>query len=452
MLWFLFDRHAYISASIRDMSQVLSSESRPTRLINIHTLELKEFGSAVPDYAILSHRWTACETTFEDCQRIDTGRKVRDFCYFVRRREVAGLHWAWVDTCCINKSSSAELSEAINSMAAWYKNAAFCVAYLHDVVNWATDFRHSEWFQRGWTLQELLFSEELVFCNRDWIPFARIGAGWGSSAADARLVSEITGIEIGCITSKVDILRQSIATRMSWAAKRRTTRIEDQAYCLLGLFDVNMPLIYGEGSRAFFRLQEELIRRFDDDSIFMWQGSNLLSVLAPSPAPFVSGIETASGQRKPYRMTAKGIEFVAPSIQLGDIHVIQLNCCSASSSGSRLEPCLLVLQTAWNGLSYKLDMTWDKAVTLSDHAVLLPEQTFFLGVNNFNDFNPAIMRPEALAEEVATLSARFRTFILDPRCKEVRLMVGSSEYSMVHLPKRHDSGIRLSVSSPDFSK
>ncbi|KAK0730325.1 heterokaryon incompatibility protein-domain-containing protein [Lasiosphaeris hirsuta] len=159
------------------------------------------------------------------------------------------LEYVWIDTICINKSSSAELSEAINSMFAWYQQAKLCYAYLSDVssdCNTTTDalskpdsdFCQSKWFTRGWTLQELLAPSTV---RQTRIHVLRRQASPGSL---------------------------SIAARMTWAANRQTTRKEDMAYCLMGIFDVKMTMLYGEGDRAFTRLQEEIIRTSDNESIF----------------------------------------------------------------------------------------------------------------------------------------------------------------------------------------
>ena len=171
--------------------------------------------------------------------------------------------------CCIDKTSSAELSEAINSMFSWYQNAAICYAYLSDVPKCAdvltvdSMFSRSRWFTRGWTLQELIAPNNLTFFSMDWHPF-------GTKVELSSRVSSITGIERTFLSGK-DLESASTAKRMSWAASRKTSRVEDIAYCLLGIFDINMPLIYGEGKKAFRRLQEEIMKsRSEDHSLFAW--------------------------------------------------------------------------------------------------------------------------------------------------------------------------------------
>ncbi|KAI0539386.1 hypothetical protein GGR58DRAFT_524670 [Xylaria digitata] len=207
------------------------------RLLNVHSYEIREFvGSDVPPYANLSHTWGEGE---------------------------------WIDTCCIDKRSSSELSEAINSMYRWYKEAGVCYVYLEDVdvsdlgpfstPNTSSRFKSSRWFSRGWTLQELIAPPCVVFYTRAW---SRIG----TRSALESIIAEITGISINALNGD-NLDNFAVAEKMSWASWRTTTRVEDEAYCLLGLFGVSMPLIYGEGNKAFRRLQE-IIRQSDDESIF----------------------------------------------------------------------------------------------------------------------------------------------------------------------------------------
>ncbi|KAH7146502.1 heterokaryon incompatibility protein-domain-containing protein, partial [Dactylonectria macrodidyma] len=263
------------------------------RLINARTLKLEVFNDPVPTpYAILSHTWDGDEVSFEDMKDLNTARKktasfskIEATCRLVLGE---GLDYVWVDTCCIDKSSSAELSEAINSMFRWYKNAIYCLAFLsdfssgHDLIGASAAARKCRWFSRGWTLQELIAPAVVRFYNADW---NFLGTKYGS----AKEIETITGIDQGVLKSHTHLAAISLAKRMSWAATRRTTRIEDMAYCLLGVFDVTMPMLYGEGPRAFARLQEEILRKTTDLSLFAWRASEdseYCSVLAKSPAEF----------------------------------------------------------------------------------------------------------------------------------------------------------------------
>lgn len=255
------------------------------RLINTHTKCFVRFSdpSRIPPYAVLSHRWNTQEVLFEDMQSHEAlvdhpGFSKLSGCCDIAR--AYGYEYIWMDTCCINKASSAELSEAINSMYIWYKNSAVCFVYLRDVPPEAgrltsdpdSAFARSEWFTRGWTLQELLAPRTLVFLANDW-------SAIGTKDSLASIIASITKVDADALRNPDIVLRRfSIAQRMSWAAGRRTTRVEDRAYALMGIFGVNMPTIYGEGSNAFLRLQEEILKHSADQSIFAWRKSASLHV------------------------------------------------------------------------------------------------------------------------------------------------------------------------------
>lgn len=222
------------------------------------------FGDNVPRYAILSHTWGADneEVTFKDLVEGSGASKVGylklRFCGEQAARD--DLRYFWVDTCCIDKSSSAELAEAINSMFRWYKEAAKCYVYLADVSvseeeasysTWEQAFRRSRWFTRAWTLQEVIAPKSVEF-------FSAKGKPLGDKKSLERLIHEITGVPVEALQG-TPLFHFTVDQRMSWAAKREAKREEDTAYSLLGIFDVQMPLLYGERkTKAFIRLQEEI--------------------------------------------------------------------------------------------------------------------------------------------------------------------------------------------------
>ena len=190
----------------------------------------------------------------------------------------------WIDSCCIDKSSSSELSEAISSMYQWYGLAAMCYTYLADVppgdgheAN-RSPFRRSLWFQRGWTLQELIAPINMVFLSNNWKPI-------GSKHALNGLVESITKISCRALLHLEPLSSFSVAQRLSWAAERETTKKEDRAYSLLGIFDITMPILYGEGDRAFRRLQEQIMLHIPDQSLFAW---GTIGLLESRPSPIQS--------------------------------------------------------------------------------------------------------------------------------------------------------------------
>jgi len=235
------------------------------------------------EYAILSHRWGRKEVNYDEMVELakmaaeerdevrqhDGYRKILQSC---ERAQKDGYEWLWVDTCCIDKRSSAELSEAINSMYRWYESAKVCYTYLHDVPDpwfptWSNHERYPnfrgwpEWFSRGWTLQELKAPSNVQFLNKNW-------QGIGDKRTLASTLRNITGIPERILIHGLYRNRPCVAQIMSWAVHRTMTRVEDRAYSLMGLLDVNMPMVYGEGKKAFHRLQLEIIRASNDQSIF----------------------------------------------------------------------------------------------------------------------------------------------------------------------------------------
>ncbi|KAI5992127.1 heterokaryon incompatibility protein-domain-containing protein [Pisolithus albus] len=294
-------------------------------------------------YAILSHRWEDnSEVTYEEMIGLmkmeewkrDEVRKRSGYQKIIKTCERAmneGYEWAWIDTCCIDKRSSMELSEAINSMYRWYQDAQVCYAYLNDVgePTFPTEQNNEtydksngwpEWFMRGWTLQELIAPNRIEFFNRDW-------ALIGNKQHLAPILRYITKIPCEVLRDGLAGKRLSVAQIMSWAARRKTTRMEDRAYSLMGLFGVNMPLLYGEGKKAFRRLQLEIIREFDDQSIFAWEPRTRRagSFLAGDPSDF---------------LTCGGIQKVEPD-EFGDKLVQYIN--SRKISTNPIHHCKLAL-------------------------------------------------------------------------------------------------------------
>ncbi|KAI0890982.1 HET-domain-containing protein [Annulohypoxylon nitens] len=302
----------------------------------------------LPEYAILSHTWEENEIIFDD---IENGKanntddkntatlaslsKIRGACI---QAADSGYQYIWIDSCCIDKKSSAELSEAINSMFVWYRDAAVCYAFLLNSPNelGAQEAKHifakNKWFTRGWTLQELLAPEEVIFFSGDWIPI-------GEKRLLCVLLADITGIDKEILLGESPLTSASVARRMSWAAKRVTTRSEDRAYCLMGIFSVNMPMLYGEGGeKAFIRLQEEIMKQSDDQSLFAWVNPSspldtMGGLLAPEPSCFSYSQSILPYQdwepRAPYTVTNRGLRIelhLAARSEGEDEFVATLDC------------------------------------------------------------------------------------------------------------------------------
>ncbi|RYP47455.1 hypothetical protein DL768_006480 [Monosporascus sp. mg162] len=266
-----------------------------------------------PEYAILSHTWgmDSEEVSYNDVSagRLATAetrpKKVSGCC---KQAKEDGYRYVWIDTCCINKTDSVELQEAINSMFRWYQKAPICYVFLSDVPpgddpqDPQSAFFSSRWFRRGWTLQELLAPPNVRFYDSEWNHLGTKG-----DLSDA--IENITGIPNSFLLGITELRHASVAQRMSWAAGRATKREEDIAYCLLGVFGVTMPMIYGEGDKALRRLQKHIMKDIGDDSILAWGiGLNGLTpgnssavipggILATHPSAFANCGQIASRER-----------------------------------------------------------------------------------------------------------------------------------------------------------
>ncbi|KAI1754868.1 heterokaryon incompatibility protein-domain-containing protein [Xylaria castorea] len=360
--------------------------------------EMNDIPRPFPQYAILSHTWISPkdEITYQDFKHrkgdIENDifkqkgwAKLKSYC---NRAAKDGWEWAWMDTCCIDKTNPADTQEAITAMFRWYQNAGICYAYLEDVdtskvldcpdlvngtfpMNSDLDdvasednvadptslshmalkafLRKAKWFTRGWTLQELLAPPYLIFVDRAW---RRIGTreNWADE------IKAASRIEARYLTSfnPTDFTSCSIAIRLSWASYRETTVEEDETYSLLGLFGISLPLIYGEGRlRAFNRLQRELITVYNDDPIFAWKALPLRSgqfpgtlqnghnpgrgFLAPSIREFwdAFSIRSFGFYRNSFSMTNRGLRINTKRWRRKDDPskcLIRLNC-GVESSG-----------------------------------------------------------------------------------------------------------------------
>jgi hypothetical protein len=354
------------------------------RLINARAnpLEMKEFANSnIPPYAILSHTWDEDhEVTFEDMRDLSTAKMKKGFEKIEMAARLAledNLQWVWVDTCCIDKSSSSELSEAINSMFLWYQRSNICYVYLADLSpseRQETALARCRWLTRGWTLQELVAPRKIDFFDRGW---HFIGNKYESTMRSMRTgfpdlkdsLRRTTGIDGDILEHSKELTSVAVAKKMSWASKRTTSRIEDTAYCLLGLFGVNMPLLYGEEHKAFIRLQHQIIQGTHDMSIFAWKTAILTQpqqsseieiqdfetyrgILAESPSEFAHCqelVQAGVSEDMEFSMTNRGlradlcmpihhIKFrsLSGSISDGWVYLLPLYCYYRGQESSRL--------------------------------------------------------------------------------------------------------------------
>ena len=332
----------------------------PLWLLNTTSYERRREASS--QYAILSHRWKSNPQFGDeiDFQTLNPGAlgshhiglhqhdsdediaccpfcKIKGACAKARDQNI---DWLWVDTCCIDKANAVEYTRAINSMFEYYREATVCYGFLYDVAwqNGASGEhmfksqdpkRHglaSEWFERGWTLQELLAPRHMEFYDRKW-------KYMGTKEKLAGDLYSLTRIDKKYLLDSVEIKKASLATRISWMAGRTTGYIEDIAYSMLGILGVNMTAEYGEGAKAFLRLQRMLLENSSDDSIFAWtipteglkcyRGLGNLKmwapsdwgVLAPSPDCFRNSGDLVIADkiiRRPCSWTQQGVQFSVP--------------------------------------------------------------------------------------------------------------------------------------------
>ncbi|KAK4953924.1 hypothetical protein LTR10_008528 [Elasticomyces elasticus] len=265
---------------------------RPLWLLKTMDMTLVKSPADTP-YAILSHTWGQDEPQFHD---VGLGKETKNtsskgwskIVGACKQASRDGLQYIWADTCCIDKRSAVELDEAINMSFDYYRGAAVCYVYMADVamktskgVNTTSPFSESRWHTRGWTLQELLAPRSVHFYDCDWTFIGTL-----SQLTD--IVVRATGIPGPVLRHETALQDCSVAQRLSWAANRQTSRIEDLSYAMIGIFDVRMSLLYGEGDHAFQRLQKELLIS-GDMSVLAWAqsgGRQPSSLLATSPADF----------------------------------------------------------------------------------------------------------------------------------------------------------------------
>ncbi|KAI1469651.1 uncharacterized protein F4812DRAFT_419831 [Daldinia caldariorum] len=320
-------------------------------LLNTETLTLKYFNEAQLkglSFAILSHTWGSDEILFHEVQGDRAAlqdragwKKLTSFC---KTALAYGFGHGWMDTCCIDKRNSADVTEAINSAYMYYYDSGACFIHLEDVHKYADEatgssgraevtrdqllarVRTTRWIRRGWTLQEFIAPKRRYFFASDWSDIED-----GDNLLDA--LAESTRISIDLLKDRDLLDGFCTAERMKWASRRETTRAEDVAYCLMGMFKVNMPVLYGEGAQnAFRRLQREIMQFSFDMTIFVWYGDYESSgLLAQSPSDFAD--TPLSSLWPPWDASAYSLTNAGLSISLNIINqqeIGEYGCCAKS--------------------------------------------------------------------------------------------------------------------------
>ncbi|KAL8969053.1 MAG: hypothetical protein Q9197_004546 [Variospora fuerteventurae] len=308
-------------------------------------------------YVIISHVWQRKEVLFEDGPNLRSWtessppppsaksgsvQKITGACKAVREYGDGRITHLWLDNVCIDKKNLTEFSMSINSMYQWYKRANVCFAYLEDYSDkFPTSdvpvFTRSKWFTRGWCLQEMLAPSKVIFFDKSWKAI-------GNKESLQTQLTARTHISKDFLLNKADISRASVSQRMSWFAGRETTVPEDTAYCLLGIFGVNMPLLYGEGKeRAFRRLQEEIMRYSDDHTLFAWKSPSAREPgLPPETDLLASSQDYFKGtgdyvhnpnkqNNRPFQMTNKGVSIDLYLQQYQGGYIASIDCLHGQS-------------------------------------------------------------------------------------------------------------------------
>ncbi|KAG1745535.1 uncharacterized protein EDB91DRAFT_1121400 [Suillus paluster] len=346
------------------------------------------------NYAIFSHRWLReGEPTFADMQTpaAKTGPGFEKLARFCEKAKEYDCIFAWSDTCCIDKSSSADLDEAIRSMFKWYRNAFICIVHLATSSS-LDDLSDDPWFTRGWTLQELLAPEQIKFYGTNWISLTSHlndkDTDEDTHTSIMRVVSKVTSIPFGQLMNFQPRTHQ-IAMKMSWAAMRRTTRIEDTAYSLMGIFDVSITIAYGERERAFFRLLQAVVEgsRQGTWEVLAWLGERnpYCHSLPKSPVSY-KPLATLQRTWSSGQISQSDIPWAFacgdPSLQISprgvEVNVLLVECTSTLDE-SNLHHVLSPTGTAG-----ERDDSYDETVAIqsdSDRLALVDE--FALGVLDF---------------------------------------------------------------------
>ncbi|KAG2155143.1 uncharacterized protein EDB93DRAFT_1131477 [Suillus bovinus] len=292
----LIDTHSGILYTSNDLEGIFKESEEYRRLYgNLLSTSVSKLQRKVDKffrYAMLSHKWASAADEPQYWQikgslyEMDSPREISKLQQFCTTSKKEGYRWAWSDTCCIDKTNNAELQESVISMFSWYKDSAITIVYLADVSD-ISQLKDSQWFKRGWTLQELLAPQFIRFYKQDWQPL--IDSDQNHKVELLSILHDITHIDI-------DVLKvfqpgvDNVKKRLSWVGNRTTKKIEDIAYCLMGIFGIHMPVMYGEKHNAFVRLQKEIMALTDDLSLFDWLGesSTLHSYFAAHPRCFMT--------------------------------------------------------------------------------------------------------------------------------------------------------------------
>ena len=350
-------------------ASLLARLLRNMKLLHTQTYRLDEFfDSDYPTYAILSHTWRSSDALSSSHLAYDprldrclpVHEKVIQAC---QKADSHGIHHLWVDSLCIDASSTADIDEAVNGSFRWLRKSALCLAYLDDLpadgsVLGENTWRHCRYWSRAWTLQELIAPPRVEFFDANWQH-----RGSKTSPELLPILTNITGITSRVLLDCDTLFDISLAVRMSWAAERNAGREEDTSYSLIGISGVAMSVRYGEGAeQAFLRLQQKILLDTRDGSILAWRSidkQDIRGLLARSPSEFRHfATGPATTQQSPWsfdgkvRFSSKGIEMQSYASQLGPNILMEIG--RFRRDGGRSEKVGVYFRE-WNGIYVRVN-------------------------------------------------------------------------------------------------
>lgn len=324
-----------LTTSLFDSKMTRKSGTSAIWLLSAKTLELHEFDSSRPPYATLSCSWSAGSISLEDLiERDITSRKssfpkLQAACCQARDFD---LHWIWNDDVCIDRRSTMAISECSNSIGDIYWECSLCMVHLQDFPagviteeERGSYLENCSWIRSAWTLPHLILPQESFFYDTNWVQI-------GQKSTLAGLRSNLLGIDTGVLDDRTTLAEYSVAKRMSWASGLWAPRIEDKAYSLLSIFGIRMSIQYGQGRRAFLRLQTEILKSTKDSSLFAWKPLEFQKyhgVLARSPAEFQHfryGPRQVFQMDGQFRLAHDGLAIETTTIDVGHRMHLPLYC------------------------------------------------------------------------------------------------------------------------------
>ncbi|KAI9571630.1 hypothetical protein HD554DRAFT_1798183 [Boletus coccyginus] len=253
-------------------------ELRSSMTTRLHRARIRREVKKFYRYVMFSHRWQPNEPTFQQVEKTSVYKlpaspafsKLQNFCKLVHTLQ---FEWAWSDTCCVNQLDRGVQQESLVAMFRWYRGSSLTIVHLLGVFSQSQKKGYlwkSIWNTRGWTYQEYVASKVVQFYTEDWKPY--LGLDIFNHKESPIILSEMEQA-MNFATQELATLQLGLnraREKLYLASRRETTREEDMAYSLFGIFNVAIPVIYGEGNQAVGRLLEHILSRSVDVSLLAW--------------------------------------------------------------------------------------------------------------------------------------------------------------------------------------